>query len=200
MAPKTHDEQSPSAPAEKETLLREFLRRFQGYWVEGYNSFDLKNPDNCWFWGLFIYTHLYVFCLWVEWASRPLCWLLHFFTDIQYADGMFSPNPMMYRMYLVLLGGFVLFNKTLRLIVGGKEVLRPGNYMFIMWIGTGAFFFMTNSITRGYLVVPHDIFNLMWQIAGIFGLGEVADKGIEKMVEKRVRQALAAGTTHEPTK
>ncbi len=196
MAPETQTP-APPVPEKKETLFQEFIRRFQGYWVEVYQNFDLKNPDNCWFWGLFLYTHLYVFCLWVEMFSRPIAWVLGLVSDITFAVDMFSPNPDMYRIYLIILGGFVVFNKTLRLIVGGQEVIRPGNYMFVMWMVTGGTMFMLNSVTKGYLLVPRDLTDLMWQIASIFGIGELADKGLEKIIARRISQAIAPPPPHK---
>lgn len=198
MAPETEKPPTPPEPQKKETLFQEFIRRFQGYWVEVYQHFDLKNPDNCWFWGLFLYTHLYVFCLWVELLSRPIAWFLGLFSDIEFAQDMFSPNPKMYQMYIILLGGFVLFNKTLRLIVRDQEVIRPGNYMFVMWMVTGGIMFMLNSITKGYLLVPRDLYDLMWQNMSIFGLGEIADKGLEKIIARRVAQAITPPPAKPP--
>lgn len=181
-------ENDSSHEVKDDTLTQEILRRFQSYWFDVYRDFDLKNPENCWFWGTFVYTHLYVACLWLEVFTRPIASLLSHLTDIFYAIDLFTPNPLMYQMYLVLLGGYVLFNKTLRLLVRGQEVVRPGNYLFIMWIITGGFMFMLNSVTNGYLLVPRDLFNLMWQIASIFGLGEVTHKALERLIEKRVAE------------
>ena len=120
------------------------------WWHRFFRYFGLDKSANLYFWTLFLFTHMYVWCIWREF--------------LKYGP---SPSIDMREMYIMMVIGYSAWNKFFYWDFLDERIKKPGDIMVVFWALTSGTMYLWHTYDET-TAIPRDIFSVTNWVWGIY--------------------------------